>query len=78
MPVERRGQVIGIGSGQPAMGGTRSSIVKQAVMQPVLVHRGQLVSQRLIGVFDNVFIAFHALLLFAGALESVERLKFDV
>ena len=47
-------------------------------MQPVLVHRGRLVSQRLIEVFDNVFIAFHALLLFAGALESVERLKFDV
>src|SRR5215831_17170080 len=39
-------------------------------MQPVLVHRGELVAQRLIEVFDSFFIALHALLLARVPLES--------
>src|SRR6516225_4755471 len=42
-------------------------IVEQAVVQPVLVHRGELVTQRVIEVFDSFLIALHALLLFASA-----------
>src|SRR5579863_214487 len=41
-------------------------VVEQTVMQPVLVHRGELVAQRVIEVFDDFFFALHALLLFAG------------
>ena len=41
--------------------------VEQTVMQPVLVHRGELVAQRFVEVFDNVFIALHTLLLSRGA-----------
>jgi hypothetical protein len=35
-------------------------------MQPILVHRGEFVAQRLIKVFNNCFIALHVLLLVAG------------
>jgi hypothetical protein len=55
-------------------------IVEQTVMQPVLVYRGELVSERSIEVFDNFFIAHHALLLFAGATRLVllsGRLELD-
>jgi hypothetical protein len=37
-------------------------IVEQAIMQPVPVHRGELVSQRLIQVLNNSLVILHALL----------------
>ena len=50
-------------------------------MQPILIHRGEFVAQRFIEVFDDFFIAIHALLLFAGATRIVllsGRLELDV
>jgi hypothetical protein len=45
----------------------------------VLVHRGAPVAQRFIEVFDNVFIAPHALLLFATRIVLLcGRLEFNV
>ena len=39
-------------------------------MQPVLIYRGELVSERFIEVFNSFFIALHALLLSRVPLES--------
>ena len=54
-------------------------VVEQTVMRPV--HRGELVAQRFIEVFDDFHITLHALLLFAGATRIVllsGSLKLDV
>jgi myo-inositol-1(or 4)-monophosphatase len=42
----------------------------ETVVQPVLVHRGEFVAQRFIEVFDDFFVALHALLLSRVPLES--------
>src|SRR2546423_13251307 len=45
MPVERREQAIAIGSGQPATGGTRCSIVDKTGLIQALVERSQEVRE---------------------------------
>jgi hypothetical protein len=51
-------------------------IVEQAVMQPILIYRRELVAQRFVEIVDDLGLAIHGAIHFGGAQRALMRGSF--